>query len=615
MAAISGTSGNDTLLGTAGNDTIDGAGGFDSISAGAGDDIVRLSFLVLADNKLLSYIDGGTGHDILELDYVPTDGIWGGTVWAGYSPDGYMLNQPFLSNSQGYLSEQIARINGFEEVHLGAGVSFGLLYLTGMDSRDPNTLPAWKIVGSDTRNFIMEGGGNDTIDAAGGNDEVEYHGGNDRVSLGSGDDLYKIEARSPFAEHPTLDGGAGNDMLFIDVDSAHAGATVDLLSGVGQIGNLSLTLTGMEGVSIDDTSQLRDPSASIMFAGTQGNDTLNAYFGSGGMTLLGREGDDVVDGAAFGDSDNQGAIIAYGGPGNDMVRGGQGADWLMGGGHYSGDTTPATTSDDGYDTIWGGGGNDHIWGNSEFAVAGSVDTGDRIDAGPGTDYVNGNAGDDNIYGGGGSDRLYGGAGNDAIYGDNYMPGSLLANTPGMGNDHINGNKGDDLLDGGAGNDEVLGGQGNDILSGGDGDDTLAGGLGNDYINGGTGIDALTGNDGRDRFAVDGLTPGSFDGQAYMPDLVTDFRIGEDLIQAPEFIYVVRHPGQASDYASAFALAKSVLPTIAHSPNQMVLEDAAAVQVGSDTYIFWDNFGNGPEGGLRLANTNAAMIDGNSFYHY
>ena len=43
--------------------------------------------------------------------------------------------------------------------------------------------------------------------------------------------------------------------------------------------------------------------------------------------------------------------------------------------------------------------------------------------------------------------------------------------------------------------------------------------------------------------------------------------------------------------------------------------AAAVQVGPDTYLFWDNYGSGPEMGVRLANVSAYSIQDQSFWHF
>jgi hypothetical protein len=93
--------------------------------------------------------------------------------------------------------------------------------------------------------------------------------------------------------------------------------------------------------------------------------------------------------------------------------------------------------------IWGGAGNDRIYGGNQ------------------SDYIYGDQGNDTIYGYGGNDRLTGGDGNDFIYG-------------GAGNDWVSGDTGNDYLYGEAGNDTISGGEGRDFLSGGSGIDDLNG---------------------------------------------------------------------------------------------------------------------------------------------
>ena len=70
-----------------------------------------------------------------------------------------------------------------------------------------------------------------------------------------------------------------------------------------------------------------------------------------------------------------------------------------------------------------------------------------------------------------------------------------------------------MLDGGTGDDSLFGGRGADVLFGGDGEDVLRG-------QGGANV--MTGGAGADLFAVVNRTP---------IDTVTDFTIGQDLIQA------------------------------------------------------------------------------------
>jgi hypothetical protein len=77
-------------------------------------------------------------------------------------------------------------------------------------------------------------------------------------------------------------------------------------------------------------------------------------------------------------------IRAFGGAGNDILRGG-----------------------DASDELYGGVGNDTLYGN-----AGD----DRLDGEEGNDALFGGAGDDRLYGGAGTDALYGEQGNDGLFG-------------------------------------------------------------------------------------------------------------------------------------------------------------------------------------------------------
>jgi hypothetical protein len=118
---------------------------------------------------------------------------------------------------------------------------------------------------------------------------------------------------------------------------------------------------------------------------------------------------------------------------SDKIHGSDFADTLSGG-------------SDGYDRLYGYGGDDVLDGGDETPST--------------TNYT---------------DQLYGGAGNDILYGRG-------------GNDELWGDDGDDKLYGGADNDRLIGGAGNDLLDGGEGDDRLGGSGGNDVLAGGAGFD-------------------------------------------------------------------------------------------------------------------------------
>jgi len=575
MATIIGTAGSDTLIGTIGNDFIDTRGGIDEVDGGAGEDTVRLTGPVPDGNQTVGIIDGGIMHDVLDL-----------TGWQGALQDhdvGGFLGFFEISPDTGH-SHWVGYVRNFEEVHLGAGVQSFSAYQESVEN--PATMVGWTIVGSDVGDRITDSRGWYHINSGDGDDFVTFMGGSDQVSLGNGDDQFAVVTDTGYHDHVALDGGAGSDTLRVERSLLGSHATVDLEAGPVQIGTTSVTITGVENLFVDSAFVEPQPGWTLVVAGSEGANHLNAG-GGGEAILLGRGGDDLIEPGQF-----TGVMTAFGGPGNDFIIGNDAGDWLNGGGHYPGDTIPAASTNDGADHLQGGAGNDHIYGNSQFAVQGSVDGGDLIFSQGGADYVNGNAGDDSIYAGDGSDRLYGGADNDLIYGEN-------------GNDHLNGNKGNDTLFGGNGNDEILGGQGDDRIFGDDGDDKISGGLGDDFINGIEGYDTLTGDAGNDVFVIYGSSFALSGPQAGRTDVVTDFQDGHDKLSIVSSITAFFHPGSASDIAAGAALAGSVF-----SPNGG--GDLAAVQVGADTYLFFGNSGHGPTSAVCLTNVDATTIDTSDF---
>ncbi|MCC5897780.1 MAG: S8 family serine peptidase [Phormidium sp. BM_Day4_Bin.17] len=94
--------------------------------------------------------------------------------------------------------------------------------------------------------------------------------------------------------------------------------------------------------------------------------------------------------------------------------------------------------------------------------------------------------------------VFGGDGNDTIWG-NRVQGTYLMNQ--RGDNIMVGGAGDDTLVGGSGDDTLLGGAGRDTLVGGSGDNFLMGGEGNDILFGGLGNDTLVGGEGQDVFVL------------------------------------------------------------------------------------------------------------------
>jgi len=250
------------------------------------------------------------------------------------------------------------------------------------------------LAGDDT---IRGQGGNDNLFGNVGNDVISGDAGNDKVDGGDGND--------------TLDGGTGDDKV---------------LGGKG-----------------DD-----------LMAGGAGNDTLN-----------GNDGIDVLDGGIgvdklYGDAGND---FIYGGTGFDTLYGGAGNDYLFGGVEN--------------DILYGGGGSDFLEGGDGADIL--ADTNDLNNYGGNSsekDEMVGGLGADTFYGG--YDTMWGGVGNDTFnirnqgiaYGGIGDDKITVTNTnPALGS----------WLEGGFGNDTIVGGSGNDVLFSGYGADTLKGGGGND----------------------------------------------------------------------------------------------------------------------------------------
>lgn len=282
----------------------------------------------------------------------------------------------------------------------------------------------------------------------------------------------------------------------------------------------TLTLSGTPGRTDLGVISLR-----LTAADTEGasvfDDFLITVDAVPGLTLIGTNGDDVLDGDA----------------GDDTLDGRRGQDWLSGGG---GDDTFVFARDgtwsggerrvnpetgesvslrgrrrsddvfaggDGVDTLLGSGGADAILrfdllvppgGLSERIIGIEV-----IDAGRGSDLVDltgptsygpvtvyGGAGSDVIWSSDGDDLLYGGSGYDRIHG-------------GDGNDYIAGEGGGDWLFGGAGNDLLAGDTGADWLFDLEGSNLLWGREGRDNLYDGSGNALLIGDAGNDRITLGG----------------------------------------------------------------------------------------------------------------
>ena len=244
------------------------------------------------------------------------------------------------------------------------------------------------------------------------------------------------------------------------------------------------------------------------------------------------------------------------------------------------------------DTLFGQADDDLIFGgNGDDGISGGTGN-DRIVGDAGNDVLVGDAGADTVEGSDGNDQGFGGAGTEWMAGD-------------IGNDTLDGGTEGDKVDGKLGNDRLFGNAGDDFLIGDEpgtplaagGLDRLEGGAGNDLIYGGKQQDFLWG-DGQAGFggvptpaAERGIDVFQFDkGDSLVgaADTIFDFEVTRDSIELDTGIAstpttFATAPGPAVDEAQALDFANDVL-------NGTVVY--AAVRVGTDTFLFIDNDGNG-----------------------
>lgn len=310
-------------------------------------------------------------------------------------------------------------------------------------------------------NTVDTGAGDDTVilDHIGGIDPANPSAAQGRqfVSAGAGNDW--VEVSAPTAA--TVFGGAGDDVLL----------KTDLRTSYTYLADGSQVSTFITHAP-DNTRQDVAWSAADVFSGGAGNDLVRA--GDGPDWVYGDEGNDWLELGA-------GTNVAWGGGGDDVILvSGFTANLVVGGlpPHSYNQYSISTNA------IWAGEGNDvvsvsHVSGG-DFGMA-----------------VNGEGGDDWIaIETTGSSVVTGGVGNDTlltlaapseyIYGTHYP-------TPA------------DVIYGGAGDDVIYSDRGNDLVYGGDGHDWIFGGLGSDmlFLGDGTGDDHAS-----DRVSVEylGLDP-------------------------------------------------------------------------------------------------------------
>lgn len=491
MAAIVGTSGNDTLVGTAEDDSLNGRAGADSMSGGAGNDTYYV------DNPADSIVEAADGGD----DKV------------------YVTGSFALANNQ------------------------------HVETLRAQTDAATSITGNNLANRIYGRAAADTLNGSFGDDTINGVGGDDTIRGGWGlDTLYgDVGADTLYGDdnNDSVYGGEGDDFIYggTGSDFLDGGLGADLLVGgtgydtykVDSIGDLVVEDldSGLDAVSASLDYTLTPNVENLTLTGSARAGTGNAL----GNTIIGTSGHDTLLGLGGND-------VLTGGLGDDYLNGGQGNDKLNGG---AGNDTYFITG--GTDTVEDGSGNDRIildWSVSEFSIGnqaietlelvgghdgGSFYAGTKVGTTmigkSGSEYLYGNIMNDVLIGGGGGDYLYGGKGNDILDGR----GGVAQMGGGQGNDTYYVSYGsDEVLEyANEGTDTVrssvttmlsanveilvLEGTANVNGFGDDGTqqrDTLIGNSGNNILDGLYGNDILTGGAGADTFRISDVIDSDID---------------------------------------------------------------------------------------------------------
>jgi Ca2+-binding RTX toxin-like protein len=346
-----------------------------------------------------------------------------------------------------------------------------------------------------------------------------------------------------------------------------------------------ISILSAPGRSIDENDDIRGSNAAETFLTGLGADFVRA----GG-------GDDVVDGGAGWDTlrGGDGADTLYGRQGNDRLYGGGTADLLIGN-----DGDDLIRGDGGWDIAYGGDGRDRMFGSfgSDELYGGNGD--DVLYGQVGHDQIDGNDGDDLIYGGDGLDALRGGNGNDTLYGgDNadtmFGHGDDDALYGGAGFDLIYGGDGFDVLYGNADGDRLYGGGRRDVISGGGGSDQLFGGTGWDFLEGDAGSDVLFGHQGRDRLiggAQGDVLSGGEDADTFVfadgfgLDRITDFTVfgTDEVIDLAAVSAITDFADLVNNHLGQDGSGNARI--VADADNVITLEGVAAVELGSDDFVF------------------------------
>ena len=574
---VNGLGGADTLhlVGSGGDDNIDvaAAGGLMQANLGgiavASDDVeaLRIEPLGGADTVTVSDLAGSeVGQVTTDLGSSaggPADGqVDSVNVNARDSADNLAVNSSpsgiaftGLAASTGVVAADLAdrlTLNGLAGADTmdASGLAANAGHLTLRGGRDPDTLTGspgddtFASAVGDGGDVVRGGAGADTVafDGSDSGDEITINSGASHVGLTVGTTTMDIDDVEAASVAPG--GGADTVIAGYLVGTDMSQLAVDLSSPGGGDGQPDRVL--VYGTPYNDFIQVSGDAAGVNVAGLPLNTTVTGAEPAADMlAIYAINGGDEIDASALA---NPIGLTMDGGPDNDFLQGGPGAEVAVGSTGddniflAGGNDTAVLKPGDGNDTVEGEGGSDTLMMNGSsagesfdisanggrVAVAAGTATGDingvetvDVNALGGTDTITThNLGGTDVTkvnadlaapGGGGDgaadnvivnarsigDVIVVGGGPAGVSTTGQLHAQVEITGAGASNDRLTVNSlgGDDVIDGkgvGAGAIQLTfdGGNNDDTLYGGDGDDTLIGGSGTDYLKGGPGSDTL-----------------------------------------------------------------------------------------------------------------------------
>ncbi|MDF1747590.1 MAG: FecR domain-containing protein [Alphaproteobacteria bacterium] len=232
---LNGGAGDDILEGGAGADTLISGEGADTLLGGSGNDIMR----VIHDGDGIDIVDGGAGTDALTLTVMPWDLENQDIVDALNELVEFVQSGAAATGSQVFSALGLD-VRGVEALSI-VDIDGNPIDVDSIVVPDPDAGIVFTgdngdnvIAGTDGDDTLSGGAGNDTIAGGAGNDMINGDQGNDVLYGGAGEDTLDGGSGDDTlyggSDNDVLVGGTGNDTIYADggSDTVDAGAGDDL---------------------------------------------------------------------------------------------------------------------------------------------------------------------------------------------------------------------------------------------------------------------------------------------------------------------------------------------------------------------------------------------------